>query len=119
MSRKDELLKIIGDNTLLIPVVDEIIFLENQIKIMQERAEREGGFFKHNPNNPELKKPDRDAERRYKDYSQLHDNKIRLIARVTDTGEGEEESPLRKWAKDRVENPAKSVKPTPLPVKRG
>lgn len=103
MTRKEELLNIIGDSALLIPVVDEIVFIENQIKEMQERAEREGGFYKYNKNNPELKKPDRDAERRYKDLSQMHDSKLRLIARITDTGESEEDSPLRIWMKEHIE----------------
>ena len=102
MTRKEELLNIIGDSALLIPVVDEIVFIENQIKEMQERAEREG-FYKYNKNNPELKKPDRDAERRYKDLSQMHDSKLRLIARITDTGESEEDSPLRIWMKEHIE----------------
>ena len=102
MTRKDELLKIIGDNTLLVPVVDDVVFLEKQLKAMQKRVEKDGGFFKVNPNNPMQKKPDKDAERRYKDFSQIYDNKLRLIARVTNAGESEEESPLRKWAKEHV-----------------
>ena len=98
MSRKNELLQIIGDNTLLIPVVDEVIYLEQQLKELREK-----GFVKRNPRNLEQTKPDKDALRQYKDFSQIYDNKLRLIARVTDAGEGEEESPLRKWAKDHVE----------------
>lgn len=97
MSRKDELLQIIGDNTLLIPVVDDVLYLEKQLKELREK-----GFVKRNPRNPEQTKPNKDALRQYKDFSQIYDNKLRLIAKVTDAGEGEEESPLRKWAKDHV-----------------
>ena len=94
-TRKAELLKIIGDNVLLLPIVDDVIYLETQLTELRKR-----GFVKKNPNNPAQTKPDKDALKQYKEFSQLYDNKLRLIARVTDTGEHEEVSPLRNWVKN-------------------
>lgn len=93
MNRREELINIIGDNVLLLPVVDDVIYLEEQLKELRCK-----GFVKVNPNNPQQSKPDKDALRQYKDFSQLYDNKLRLIARITDAGESEEQSPLRRWA---------------------
>lgn len=97
MSRKEELLKMIGDNEMLKPVVEEIVYLEEQLVEL-----RKNNFRKYKPGSKTIWKPDEQAIKQYKEFSQILDSKYRLIARVSDHDVEDEESPLRKWVKKHV-----------------
>jgi hypothetical protein len=98
MDRKEELLKIIGTNDkLIIQLVDEIIFVENQLIELKKLP-----FISVNPKNPQQQRST-PAAKQYKEFLQQYTNCIKVLARATGQDDKEEDSPLRKWAKARSE----------------
>lgn len=98
MSRKKELEKIVGkDNELVSQLVDEILFLENQLIQLKQLP-----FIKVNPKNNSQQKST-PAAKQYKEFLQQYTNCIKVLARVTGQDDKEEDSPLRAWAKARSE----------------
>lgn len=96
MSRKEKLLKIIDDDEVLLPLVDEIIFLEGQLEELKKLP-----FLRVNPKNSSQQKPTA-AAKQYKEFLQQYNNCIRVLIRATRTDESDEESPLRKWVKEHI-----------------
>lgn len=96
MNRKEELLKIIENDVVLIQLVDEIIFLEDQLIKLKQLP-----FIKINPENPAQQKAT-PAAKQYKEFLQQYNNCIKVISKATGQDEKDEESPLRKWVKKRV-----------------
>lgn len=99
MSRKEDLLALVGEENkvLLLPYVEEVVFIEGQLKELKK-----DNFMKSHPNNPAIKKRDKDAIRQYKEFFQQYTNAIKTISSIVGTGEAEEESPLRVWVKSRT-----------------
>lgn len=97
MSRKDDLLKIIDNNELFINLVDELIFIENQLVELKKLP-----FIKINPKNSSQQKST-PAAKLYKELLQQYNNSLKVLARATGQDESDEESPLRKWVKSRVD----------------
>lgn len=95
MTRREELLTVIGDNKTLVPMIDEIVYLEEQLDMLRKLPK-----IKVNPKNPEQQKAT-PAAKMYKEYFQQYINAIKAVEKSTSTNEGEEESPLRKWVKSR------------------
>lgn len=94
--RKNELLKIVKNDTRLIRIVDDIITIERELDLLR--------------NLPKIKIKKDDAScqkvtpagKLYKEYIQQYINMIKLL--LVQTGEDEnEESPLRAWLKSRNE----------------
>lgn len=104
MTRKEELLKIINktgsqNDIKAAQLVDEVIFLEEQMVELKKLP-----FINVNPKNPMQQKAT-PASKQYKEFLQQYNNCLRLLFRLSgDMGETEEESPLRKWIKERKEN---------------
>ena len=103
MSRKSELLDIVrkaGDGDIKAgQLIDEIIFIENQLEELRKLP-----FISVNPKNPAQQKAT-PASKQYKEMMQQYNNSLRLLFRLSgDMGEVEEESPLRKWVKERKES---------------
>lgn len=96
MTRRDELLKIISDSEILLPLVDRLVFLEEQLEKLEKLP-----LIKVNPKNPEQQKTT-PAAKMYKEYLQQYINCIKAIEKSTGADETEEESPLRKWVSKRV-----------------
>ena len=102
MDRKGELLSIIKDYGAKTEVearqlVDEIVFGEEQLVTVKKYP-----FLSVNPNNP-LQQKATPAAKQYKELLQQYNNCLRLLFKlVGDLGEAEDESPLRKWAKQRA-----------------
>lgn len=96
MDRKQELLKIIENDVVLIQLVDEVIFLEDQLIKLKQLP-----FIKINPKNPAQQKAT-PAAKQYKEFLQQYNNCIKVISKATGQDEKDEESPLRKWVKKRV-----------------
>ena len=98
MSRKKELEKIVGkDNELFSQLVDEILFLENQLIQLKQLP-----FIKVNIKN-NMQQKATPAAKQYKEFLQQYTNCIKVLARVTGQDDKEEDSPLRAWAKARSE----------------
>lgn len=96
MDRKKELEKIVGkDSGLVSQLVDEILFLENQLIQLKKLP-----FIKVNPKN-NMQQKSTPAAKQYKEFLQQYTNCIKVLARVTGQDDKEEDSPLRAWAKSR------------------
>lgn len=97
-NRRDELMKILNDadNSVVSPLVDEILYLEGQLEILRKLPK-----IKVNPQNPEQQKAT-PAAKLYKEYLQQYLNAIKLLSSVTKTDVNDEESPLRKWTRARI-----------------
>ena len=103
MSRKSELLDIVkkaGDGDIKAgQLIDEIVFIEEQLKELRKLP-----FISVNPKNPAQQKAT-PASKQYKEMMQQYNNSLRLLFRLSgDMGEVEEDSPLRKWVKERKES---------------
>lgn len=96
MSRKEELLKVIENDSTLMPMIDEVIFLEGQLEELKKLP-----FIKIHPKDPTKQKATI-AQKQYKELLQQYVNIIRVLIRATSTDENDEESPLRKWVKEHV-----------------
>ena len=104
MTRSEELKKIISkagtDNDLkAAQLIDEIVFIEERLKELKRLP-----FIAVNPKNPAQQKAT-PASRQYKEMLQQYNNSLRLLFRLSgDLGaDQDEESPLRKWVRERSE----------------
>lgn len=98
MDRKEELLKIIGDDQVKTKqLIDEIVFIEEQLIELKKLP-----FISINPKNPAQQKST-PAAKQYKELLQQYNNSLKLLLKISgDLGkEDEEESPLRKWIRER------------------
>lgn len=97
MDRRQELIELINEENLLIPLVDQIVLLEKQLDEVNKLP-----FYKVHPTNPQLQKM-LPAFRIYKELLQQYTNCIKTLARSVGMDEKDEESPLRKWVNSRLE----------------
>ncbi len=96
MRRREELLALVGEDIKAGTLVDEIIFLEEQMAELKKLP-----FIIVNKNNPAQQKAT-PASKQYKEMLQQYNNSVRLLVKITEgDGESENESPLRKWARER------------------
>lgn len=101
MTRREELLNIIGKEHMSqgIGLVDEILFLEQRLVELRKLP-----FLRVSESNPAKQKATA-ASRQYKETLNEYNISLRLLLKISgELGEGEEESPLRKWLKEREEN---------------
>ena len=98
MDRLNELKKLISeknDNTTLFDsLVDDVIFLENQLIELRTLP-----FISVNPKNPQMQKTT-PAAKQYKELLQQYTNCLKILAKASGQDIDDEESPLRKWAKE-------------------
>lgn len=94
--RKQQLLNLIDNEPALLPLVDEMLFLEENLTEVKKLP-----FIKVHPQDPTRQKAT-PAAKQYKELLQQYTNIIRLLIRATRTDEADEESPLRKWMKEHV-----------------
>lgn len=97
MDRKKELLKVIEHDPALVPMVDEVVFLEGRLEELKKLP-----FIKIHPRDPTKQKVT-PAQKQYKELLQQYVNIIRVLIRATGTDEADEESPLRRWVKQHIE----------------
>lgn len=101
MSRKDELMNIIPEDSVLLvkDVIDRIVYLEDKLNELEKLP-----FIEVNPNNPAQQR-NTIASRMYKEFLQQYLNCIKTIEAVVyrdkrlESAEVED-SPLRKWFKE-------------------
>ena len=96
MNRKKELLQIIDNNIVLIPLVDQILSIEGKLEEVEKLP-----FYKVDPKNPERQKM-LPAFRIYKELLQQYTNCIKVLSQASGQDESGEESPLRKWVNSRL-----------------
>lgn len=101
MDRKREILEYIsgkgGDIKLLGPVAEEFVYMESELARLRGLP-----FIRVNPNDPNQQKAT-PAARLYKEMLQQYANVLKILQRAAGDGPDEEESPLRAWAKARME----------------
>lgn len=100
MDRRDELIKLLKNEnqTALVKVIDEIVFLEEQLTELKKLP-----FIRVNPNNSAIQKPT-PASKQYRELLQQYTNCVKVLLKATGTDTANEESPLRKWMKQYVDS---------------
>ena len=91
MTRKEEILKEIGDNKSLYPLVEDMVYLEEQLDMLRALPK-----IKVHPTDPSKQKATPAAEL-YKELLQQYVNVVKVFLRATGTEVDDEESPLRRW----------------------
>lgn len=94
--RRDKLLRIVGDDPTAVQLVDEVVFLEEQLVELKKLP-----FIKVHPSDPSKQKTT-PAAKQYKELLQQYNNSMRLLIRITGAEAEEEESPLRKWMNEHI-----------------
>lgn len=103
VKRKKQLIDIIckTDSANLIKaeqLIDEIVFIEEQLAELRKYP-----FIMINPANPAQQRAT-PASKQYKELLQQYNNSLKLLFRLSgEYGETEEESPLRKWIREKKE----------------
>lgn len=100
MDRKKELLECLGgkvDEKLVGHLIDEIIYLEDQIAEIKKLP-----FIKVHPDNPALQKAT-PAARLYNQLNAQYNSTIRTLVSLSGGDTTSEESPLRQWVKKHVD----------------
>lgn len=98
MTRKEELLSLIEDTSALVPLVDEMVYLEEQLDYLRTLPK-----IKIHPKDPSRQKVT-PAAKLYKELLQQYTNIVRIMIRATGIDETEEESPLRQWVRKHVDS---------------
>lgn len=100
MERKEELLKLVNDSnsSTITPLIDKMLFLENQLEQLEKLP-----MIKVHPDNPEIQKTT-PAAKLYKEFLQQYTNVVKVISHTIGDESNEEESPLRKWTRSRMES---------------
>lgn len=97
-TRREELLNLIGENLALTPLVDEMIYLEEQLDYLRGLPK-----IKVHPSDPSKQKATV-AAKQYKEFLQQYTNIVRIMLRATGIDETDEESPLRQWVRQHVDS---------------
>lgn len=97
MTRKEELIKYYcktdADKCLIVPVIDEILFIESQLDTLKSLP-----FIKVNPNNPEMQKAT-PASKLYTQLTAQYNSAVRTLVSLSGGDGSGEDSPLREWAR--------------------
>lgn len=96
MTRKETLLNSIEHDSTLIPMIDDMVYLEEQLDYLRGLPK-----IKVHPDDPSKQKPT-PAAKLYKEYLQQYVNVVKILLKVTGADETEEESPLREWMRQHV-----------------
>ena len=92
-NRREELLTAINHDPTLTPLVDDAVYLEQQLEELRRLPK-----LKVHPNDSTKQKAT-PAAKLYKEMLQQYTNIIKVLTRQSDFDETEDESPLRSWLK--------------------
>lgn len=98
MTRFDELMAAVENNTNLMPLIKDMVYLEGYLDELRELPK-----IKVDPNNPQNQKTT-PAAKQYKEYLQQYINIVKVVLRASGTDQADEESPLRKWMNAHVDH---------------
>lgn len=77
-------------------IIEEILFIEERLEFLRRLP-----FLKIDPKNPTKQKAT-PASRQYKELLQQYTNSLKTLVKISgETGEAEQESPLRQWIRRR------------------
>lgn len=102
MERKTQIIDYIkkirpDDQEVLLPLVEDVVFLEERLDELRKLP-----FIEYHPTNKEKHRAT-PASKMYKELLQQYNNAIKTIVIKTNVDDGDEESPLRKYMKSKVE----------------
>lgn len=96
MNRKEELLKLINNDITYIPLINEMVYLEEQLDYLRNLPK-----IKVHPTDSSKQKAT-PAAKMYKEMLQQYTNIIRILMKAIGVDDSEDDSPLRKWMKNHV-----------------
>lgn len=96
MTRKEELLKLLNNDITYTPLITEMVYLEEQLDELRELPK-----IKVHPDDLSKQKAT-PAAKLYKEYLQQYTNIVRILMKATGVDESEEESPLRRWVNEHI-----------------
>ena len=96
-AREKELLSLIDHDMLLIPLISDMVNLEEQLTYLRTLP-----MIKVHPKDPSRQKAT-PAAKLYKESLQQYTNILRILMRATGTDVDDEESPLRKWFNEHMD----------------
>lgn len=91
MSRREELVAIVGEDATTTRLIDKAIELEEELDRLHGLPK-----IKVDPDNPERQKIT-PAAKLYKDFLQAYTNVMKVLIHASGRDEAEEDSPLRDW----------------------
>lgn len=97
MNRKKELLKLLNNDITYVPLITEMVYLEDQLDELRKLPK-----IKIHPSDP-TKQKTTPAAKLYKEYLQQYTNIVRILMKATGIDETEDESPLRRWMNEHVD----------------
>lgn len=95
MTRKEELLDLLNNDITYVPLVNEMVYLEEQLDRLRDLPK-----IKVHPDDP-TKQKTTPAAKLYKEYLQQYTNIVRILMKATGADEVDEDSPLRRWTNER------------------
>lgn len=95
MSRRDDIIQAIDNDIKLLPLVDDMVYLEGELDRLRDLPK----IMVH-PKDPSKQKAT-PAAKLYKEYLQQYVNVVKVLIKSSDDDGSEEESPLRKWMNER------------------
>ena len=95
--RKTELLKLVNNDIVLTKAIEEMVILEERLEYLKSLP-----FIKIHPDDPAKQKAT-PASKLYRELLQQYTTLVRIMMRATGTDEHDEESPLRKWFRENME----------------
>jgi hypothetical protein len=96
MTRKEELLAQLNNDTTYEPLITEMIYLESQLDELRSLPK-----IKVCPTDKSRQKTT-PAAKLYKEYLQQYTNIVRILIKVTGADETDEDSPLRRWMNEHI-----------------
>lgn len=97
MDRKQELYELVGEDKALKPLIEEMVYLEGQLDELRSLPK-----IKIHPSD-KTKQKATPAAKLYKEYLQQYTNIVKILLRATGADEKEEDSPLRKWMNEHID----------------
>lgn len=97
MSRKDELLEAVGGNVILVPMIEDMVSLEEQLDYLRTLPK-----IRVHPKDPTRQKATV-AARQYKELLQQYANIVKIMLRASGQDDVEEDSPLRRWMNEHLD----------------
>lgn len=95
--RKKEILDAVGNNVLLVPMIEDMVSLEGQLDYLRTLPK-----IKVHPKDPTRQKATV-AARQYKELLQQYANIVKIMLRASGQDDAEEESPLRRWMHEHMD----------------
>lgn len=95
MTRKEQLIEAVDNNTVLLPMIEDIIHLEEELAYLRSLPQ----LIVHPKDKSRQKATP--AAKMYKEKLQQYSNLMKILIRATGMDEVEEDSPLRKYLKSR------------------